>query len=349
MFSFRTTPISEQLDKYLNQGRIGVFCTQNCYDTSREEYLWELFEKRGMDVKIFYPTESYLSPSSNHIDFAPEDLENLDAVVIEIQDIGGRNFCYFRDVLRLIDALKETMIPVYVVDHVNPQERLSEGSFNSKAKDFTAFPFKHGLTLGEAIYFYENQIGATFPLHVIAAFAKPGYGEIMSWTVAPSPDAPGLFSPQLFPGFSLFNYTNITPGIGTARPYEYIGAPFVKIKTASGDLNTSLLPHNPAVRMRPCSFIPSAGLYKGQQCFGYQIILVPGVPYHSVLHALSLIKYFLKEYPREFQLSEGFDAQLADEKFKAYLTGALTDQDLLTYTKESETKWARKAKKWLLY
>ena len=36
MFSFRTTPISEQLDKSLLQGRGACFCTQNCFDTGTE-------------------------------------------------------------------------------------------------------------------------------------------------------------------------------------------------------------------------------------------------------------------------------------------------------------------------
>ena len=29
MFSFRTTPLEDQLDRTLQEGRIGCFCTQN--------------------------------------------------------------------------------------------------------------------------------------------------------------------------------------------------------------------------------------------------------------------------------------------------------------------------------
>ena len=34
MFSFRTTALEDQLDKALLDGRVGCFCTQNCWDTA---------------------------------------------------------------------------------------------------------------------------------------------------------------------------------------------------------------------------------------------------------------------------------------------------------------------------
>ena len=33
MFSFRTTALEEQLDKALLEGKVGCFCTQNCWNT----------------------------------------------------------------------------------------------------------------------------------------------------------------------------------------------------------------------------------------------------------------------------------------------------------------------------
>ena len=75
MFSFRTTPISEQLDKSLLQGRVGCFCTQNCFDTGSGRYLWELFQERGVLAKVFSPRETELTPGTNHIEFSQEELQ----------------------------------------------------------------------------------------------------------------------------------------------------------------------------------------------------------------------------------------------------------------------------------
>ena len=47
MFSFRTTPLEDQLDKALLSGKVGCFCTQNCWDTVHDRYMYQLFQERG--------------------------------------------------------------------------------------------------------------------------------------------------------------------------------------------------------------------------------------------------------------------------------------------------------------
>ena len=76
--------------------------------------------------------------------------------------------------------------------------------------------------------------------------------------------------------------TIVSPAIGTARPYEYIGAPFVKTAASEN------LPVAYGAMMRPCSFTPSCGRYAGEKCFGYQIMLEPGVEYHRKSDLLQL-------------------------------------------------------------
>ena len=130
MFSFRTTPIGDQLDKALRDGRVGVFSTQNSWDVSADRYLSDLFRERGNLAARFVPRETELTPGTNHIEFDPEQLQGLSAVVVEIQDVGSRYFNYTRDVLRLMSVLAgmEEAPALYVVDHVNPAGRVVEGT-----------------------------------------------------------------------------------------------------------------------------------------------------------------------------------------------------------------------------
>ena len=51
MFSFRTTAISEQLDKGLTEGRVACMCTPGCWNSSTGEYLPDFFRARGNLVK----------------------------------------------------------------------------------------------------------------------------------------------------------------------------------------------------------------------------------------------------------------------------------------------------------
>jgi uncharacterized protein YbbC (DUF1343 family) len=201
---------------------------------------------------------------------------------------------------------------------------------------------RHGLTLGELANLYYHEIGAKFAIHVISALATESNKHLMPWTIAPASDVPGLFTCDMYSGGGLWNNTNIAPGIGTARPYEYIGAPFVK--TADNEQ----LPSGDGVMMRPCSFTPSCGKYEGKKCYGYQIMLQPGVEYHSLLHTLQLIRYFKEKYS-EFRLEEGFEAKVSDQLILDYINGDATFEQLREHIKVEEQKWIRKAKKFVLY
>jgi hypothetical protein len=107
VFSFRTTSLEEQLDKALQEGRVGCFCTQNCWDTQRGRYMYDIFRERGNLQLIFNPRDTELTPLTNHIEFVADDLRELNAVVVEIQDVGARYFNYTKDVMRLMEVLKE--------------------------------------------------------------------------------------------------------------------------------------------------------------------------------------------------------------------------------------------------
>lgn len=346
MFSFRTTPVTEQLDKALVDGRVGVFCTQNCWDTRSGCYLYDEFAARGTLSRIFLPSEGELSPDTKHIDFSAEDLEGLTAVVVEIQDAGSRYFNYTRDVMRLLSmrARMEEGPAIYIVDHINPAGRVVEGTIPVIDSDLWTprVAHRHGLTLGELCHLYHGEIGARYPLHIISALASEVGKDILPWTIAPASDIPGLFTCEMYSGGGLWNNTAITPGIGTARPYEYIGAPFIKPELSDG------LPCPEGVLMRPCTFTPAAGRYAGEKCFGYQIILLPGIQYHSLLHTIQLMRWFSGHYS-QFEVTPDLLAKVADPVISEYLQGNITFDIVQEHVKLEEQKWIRKAKRFVLY
>ncbi len=346
MFSFRTTPIEEQLDRSLQEGRVACFCTQNCWNPYGRGYLYDVFRERGNLVKLFRPSGSELSPETKHIDFSAEELEGIDAVVVEIQDVGTRYFNYTRDVMRLLSmcARREEGPSVYIVDHINPAGRTVEGTVPAVESDIWTpkVAHRHGLTLGELCNLYCNEIGARFPLHVISASCSRAGKEFLPWVIAPATDIPGMFSCEMYPGGGLWNNTSITPAIGTPRPYEYFGAPFIK----TGDVR--FLPSPEGVMMRPCSFTPAAGRYAGEQCFGYQIMLRPGAQYHSLLHTLQLLRHFADRYS-EFEMYGSLFVKLADPVIEEYLSGNLSFDVVQEHIKAEEQKWIRKAKRFVLY
>ena len=346
MFSFRTTALEDQLDKALTTGNVGCFCTQNCWDTARGRYMYDLFRERGNLKVVFSPRDTELTPGTNHISFEEKALEGLDAVVVEIQDAGARYFNYSKDVFHLMETISkmEHAPALYIVDHINPAGRIVEGSMpgDSIEPHTPKVAHRHGLTLGELCNLYYTEIGAGFPLHVISAIASDSTRQLLPWTIAPASDIPGMFTSQMYSGGGLWNNTTITPAIGTARPYEYFGAPFIRHD------RLEVIPAPAGVMMRPCSFTPAAGRHQGQRCQGYQIMLQPGAEYHSLLHTIQLIRYFLERYP-QFELLPGFEEKLSDPTILSYIKGSITYQDVREHIKIEEQKWIRKAKRYSLY
>ena len=346
MFSFRTTPIEDQLDKALRDGRVGVFSTQNSWDVAHDRYLADLFRERGNLAVAFGPRETELTPGTNHIEFEAEQLAGLSAVVVEIQDVGSRYFNYTRDVFRLMSVLADMEEPpaLYVVDHVNPAGRVVEGTIPVVDTDpwTPHVAHRHGLTLGELCHLYYNEIGARFALHIISALSGASNKLLMPWTIAPASDIPGMFTCLMYSGGALWNNTTITPAIGTSRPYEYIGAPFIK----AADIPT--LPAPEGVMLRPCTFTPSAGRYAGEKCAGLQIMLAPGAEYHSFLHTVLLMRCFRSRYS-QFEFDTLFWRKLSDPVVKAYLQEEITFDVVQEHVKLEEQKWIRKAKRYILY
>ena len=153
---------------------------------------------------------------------------------------------------------------------------------------------------------------------------------------------PGMFSALMYSGGGLWNNTTLTPAIGTSRPYEYIGAPWVNTQ------DTTPPPHPEDVIMRPCSFTPSAGRYAMQACRGYQIILKPGAQYHNLLHTLEMMRYFAEHYS-QFEMLPSLFVKVADPVIEEYLKGRITFDIVQEHIKGEEQKWIRKAKRYALY
>ncbi len=344
MFSFRTTALEEQLDRGLNEGRVACFCTPNCWNEAEGRYMYDLFKSRGNLAAVFLPRGPEMTPQNDHIEFSAGDLEGLNAVVVEIQDVGTRYFNYCRDVFRLMEVMREMVEPpsLYVVDHVNPAGRVVEGTMPDR--EIPAMPrvaHRHGLTLGELVNLHRSEIGAKYPLHVISAATTDSNRRL--WTIPPSSDIPSVFTYDLYSGGGLWINTNISPGIGTTRPYEFFGAPFIKPLTSGN------IPQADGATVRPCSFTPAFGMYAGKKCFGYQIMLQPGEEYHSLMHTLRLIHYFNDFYPGDFHLDDGFEEKLADSLLFDYIVNKVSWEEAAEHIKTEEQKWIRKAKKYVLY
>jgi uncharacterized protein YbbC (DUF1343 family) len=400
MFSYRTTPLLEQPDTVLKSGRVAVLCNQTAWHPENGEYIFETLYSRGVLKRVFTPehglfgelqdqvkldkTEIYNNLGMEGCEFVSlygtdeeslnaqsDKLSDIDALIIELQDVGSRYYTFNTTILNLFKTLKKEGInlPVYILDRQNPAGRQVEGTMLKE--EFASFigieglVHRHGLTIGEMAYLFYNELNAKFPLHIISYAASLTYSDMLPWSIPPSPNIPGLFTCSFYSGQCLWEGTNVSEGRGTTRPFELFGAPFMENLTGFNrergfrNWNDSENPiFDPAVYIRWTKFIPVFHKYQTETCFGFQLHPLPGANYHALAHNLQIIN-FVRENSPGFAFREGkyeagntktaIELLVGDHLMLGYLNGECNWEDVKEHMKTEEQKWIRKAKKVLLY
>ena len=358
MFSFRTTALLQQEDRVLRTGRVGVLCNQVAWHPDTGEYLFESLARRGNLVRIFTPEHALYGTMVADVDtrevstvIEAADLADLDALVIELQDVGSRYSNYTTLLYNLFKRLKndDSGVSVFLVDRINPCGRQIEGTLG-----IIGLPHRHGLTLGEVANLFYSELGARFPLHIIATGAEAVNRELMAWTIPPFSDFSGLFTSHFYSGQCLWMGTNVSYGHGTNRPFEQFGAPwmeplldFPRARGLAGWNDPACPVAHPGLHMRWTRFEPSYGLYSGRTCAGFQLMFIPGAAYHALNHALQLLRFVHDNCP-EFRC-DSLNRYLEDATLMSYVEGRLGWAETAAYIKTEEQKWLRKSKKYTLY
>jgi uncharacterized protein YbbC (DUF1343 family) len=232
-------------------------------------------------------------------------LDGLDALVIDLQDVGTRIYTYIYTMANCLVAAARHGLPVVVCDRPNPIGGLQvEGPMLQRG--FESFvgqypiPMRHGMTIGElARLFNEHfEIGAKLEVVAMRGWRRDQYFDQtgLSW-VLPSPNLPTLEGAIVYPGTVLFEGTNVSEGRGTTRPFELVGAPWVAAESFADGLNARGLP---GVHFRPAVFEPTFNKHAGRACGGCQVHVTNRASFEPVATGVALIEAFRQAGPDEF-------------------------------------------------
>jgi uncharacterized protein YbbC (DUF1343 family) len=224
----------------------------------------------------------------------PEQLRGLDALVIDLQDIGSRYYTFQATMLLCMETAAAAGLRTIVLDRPNPLggEAVEGPSIDPGFESFVGIhrlPIRHGLTIGELarLYFAERTLAGE--LQVIAC---DGWRRSMSFNqtglawVLPSPNMPTLETAFVYPGQCLLEGTNVSEGRGTTRPFELCGAPWIDAHAFVDLLEAEALP---GVRFRPCSFQPTFHKFAGELCGGVQLHVTDRAMFRPVHASVSLL------------------------------------------------------------
>ncbi len=231
-----------------------------------------------------------------------EMLKGLDALVIDLQDVGARLYTYAWTVKLSMQACAEAGIPVWVLDRPNPVAPLLYDGPVLK-RDFFTFvggaeiPMCHRMTIGEIALWIKEKDVADCDLTVIRMenwFRSMFYDETELPWVIPSPNLPDLKSAVVYPGMVLFEALNVSEGRGTTIPFELFGAPFIDTFKLVKNLESRRIS---GCRFRVHNFIPTFNKFRGQLCTGMQIHVTDRRNFRPVYATLELIEAIIQTSP----------------------------------------------------
>jgi len=189
----------------------------------------------GLKVTSLYgPKDSDKRPK-------PEDLKDLDAVVIDLQDAGVRFYTYETVVGYFLEA------SACEVAHQHPLEVIVldrpaliggeavEGPVSDTAASYINYmpePVRSGMTLGELAQYMRvehpgtcSEKPATLTVVPMQNWRRDEFFDEtgVPW-VNPSPNLRSVEEGTLYPGLGMLDATNVSVGRGTATPFEVFGA-----------------------------------------------------------------------------------------------------------------------------
>ena len=285
--------------------RIGaLFGPQHGFRSDLQENMIE--SPHGSDARRRIPVFSLYSETREP---TAEMLAGLDALVIDLQDVGTRIYTYIYTMANCLRAARRHGLPVVVCDRPNPiggvavEGPMLEPGFESFVGQYP-IPMRHGLTVGEVARLFNDQFGIGAKLEVVAMqrwqrgqwFDQTG----LPW-VMPSPNLPTLESAVVYPGTVLFEGTNVSEGRGTTRPFELVGAPWVDAEPFAAAMNARRLP---GVHFRPAVFEPTFHKHAGVSCGGCQIHVTDREAFQPVAAGVALLEAFRETDPQAFAWRE---------------------------------------------
>jgi uncharacterized protein YbbC (DUF1343 family) len=283
----------------------------------------------------------------------PVMLNEIDALIVDLQDIGARLYTYAWTLKLCMEACAEASIPVWVLDRPDPVAGILYDGPVLKERFFTfvggaSIPLNHRMTIGEIALWIKGKYISGCDLNIVAMenwkrsmmYDQTG----LPW-VLPSPNMPTLQTAVVYPGMVLFEALNVSEGRGTTIPFELFGAPFINVDLLLGKLRSMNIS---GCSFRIHNFIPTFNKYEGRHCSGLQLHVTDIKVFRPVATAIKIIRAIMETssgnslkfndppYEYEYELIP-FDILAGDDLTrKVLLSGGSLDEEFERWAFETE-------------
>lgn len=311
--------------------RVGVLTNQTAVDSQGRRVVDVLAQAAGVSLEaIFSPEHGFTGTldtvavgdtrdSSTGVAiysvYGPSDgarrppiqiLKSLDAIVVDLPDVGARFYTYETSLGYFLEAAAQAAVEIIVLDRPNPVTgAFVQGPLPDPGREsfvnYHPIPVRHGMTMGELALLFnaERKIRARLKVVAMQGWMRGDWYDStgLAW-VNPSPNLRSLAQATLYSGVALVEGTNLSVGRGTDTPFEIVGAPWVQGKTLAAYLNARLIS---GVRFVPVAFTPASSNFAGEKCEGVNILVLERNSVDAPELGIELASALVHLYPGEFQ------------------------------------------------
>ncbi len=293
-----------------------------------------------------------------------EMLNDIDALIYDIQDIGCRSYTYISTMALCMEACAEYNKEFIVLDRPNPLGgNRVEG--NIVEKGFFSFisqlpiPYVYGLTPGELANLINNegmlQDGKKCKLTVVKMegwkrnmiFEQTG----LPWVLT-SPNVPHQYSPFYYVASGIMGELSyFSEGVGYTLPFQIFAAEWIDPILLAEKMNALNLP---GVKFRPITIKGMFGKYQGKKLGGVQIYIQD----YDKVNLMSLQFYFMQVhnelYPdknpfKDNKRINSFNKAIGTDKIAAIFSKNFLYKDIENYLNKDVEPFKKLSKKYYLY
>ncbi len=291
----------------------------------------------GKDTKTGLPL---ISLYGKHKKPKPSDLQDIDAVIFDIQDVGVRFYTYISTMHYVMEACAENGKKCIVFDRPNPNGHYIDGMIlDRKYASFVGMhpiPIVHGLTVGELATMINGEgwlkDGKICDLEVVRC---ENYTHKMPYSlpIRPSPNLPNDRSIWLYPTLCLFEGTKVSIGRGTEFPFQVAGMPDFPDKTFSFKPESREGAKNPK--------------YKGQICYGMDFRTTDNFKHPFSLQPL--IEFYQKSPHKADFFKDYLTLLYGSEQLRKDIEAGKTEAEIRDSWQTDLEKYKKMRQKYLLY
>ena len=287
-------------------------------------------------------------------------LSGIDALVIDIQDIGIRYFKYLTIMAQLLELAKNSDVPVILLDRPNPIGGKIVSGFVLKLSLRSRFgvypiPLIYGMTIGELALYFNKIFGIGSNLTVIGmekynrqfSYKETGLHWIPPFDHVNEGDTPIYYAVTGILGeMGVFS-----TGVGTTRRFRYILAPWIDGEILS-DLITKL--NLPGLSVIPTTQTPYYGLFANKKINGVELIITDKSKFDPFKCCVAFLKTLYDLYPQQIPLknhtvSEALDILVGNEAMREGILKGQSIETICDSVKIEQTDFLNKRQQFLIY